>query len=383
MLHRSSHPPIGPRCTRKTRVAAAFGLGRLGAPTRAASPNVLRDVERDLVDQILLAVKDALVPQPLPQLDHEPPPVQVALEVEQESLDAPLVPTVVGVRPDRDRGPVLADRAGVDPVRGNEELPDRPTNWRWESRASRRGRRQTPRCPSSSGGRPSSADAALDLTGAEKMPQLARRDVLDERHRPDVEAEHGQQIEVAGAGAAETEVLAGDDHLGADRPQRTVDELLRLEPGGVGRELDDERVRHAELLEELEPALERGQELDLVPERDPRMRVERDDRRRRPRGQRCVDDALVAAVDAVERADRDGARFGSQIGGRVGDVHEERISSAASRSPTPFRRTSTASSPARRAPSTSATGLSPTIQTGSPSLLRPRAAANASGCGFS
>ena len=108
--------------------------------------------------------------------------------------------------------------------------------------------------------------------------------MLDERNRADVEAEHREQVEVARPGAAEAEVLSGDDDLGPDRPQDAVDELLRLEPGGVGRELDDQRVGHSGLLEELEPALEGGQQLHLVSESHPRMRVERDDRRRRPRG---------------------------------------------------------------------------------------------------
>ena len=77
--------------------------------------------------------------------------------------------------------------------------------------------------------------------------------------------------------------------LGADRPQDRVDELLRLEAPGVLGELDHERVGHAELLEELEPALERRQKLHLVSEDHPRMRIEREDRRLRPGGERCVD----------------------------------------------------------------------------------------------
>src|SRR5215207_7066524 len=45
------------------------------------------DVARDLVDQLLLAAEDLLVAEPLPELDHEAAPVQVAVEVEQVGLD--------------------------------------------------------------------------------------------------------------------------------------------------------------------------------------------------------------------------------------------------------------------------------------------------------
>ena len=69
----------------------------------------LVDVERDLVDQILLALEGPLVPEPLPQLDHKPPAVQVALEIEQERFDAPLLAAVVRVGADRYGGTRIAD----------------------------------------------------------------------------------------------------------------------------------------------------------------------------------------------------------------------------------------------------------------------------------
>ena len=53
--------------------------------------------------------KDLLVAKPLPQLDDEPPTVQVALEVEQVRLDPPLLSAVVRVEADRDRRP-MAER---------------------------------------------------------------------------------------------------------------------------------------------------------------------------------------------------------------------------------------------------------------------------------
>jgi hypothetical protein len=46
----------------------------------------------DLLDQLPLARERRLVAQPLPELDHEPLAVEIALEVEQERLDPPLVP---------------------------------------------------------------------------------------------------------------------------------------------------------------------------------------------------------------------------------------------------------------------------------------------------
>ena len=67
-------------------------------------------------------------------------------------------------------------------------------------------------------------------------------------------------------------------------------------------------VVDAGLLEQLEPALERRQQLDPVAERDPRVRVERDDRRLEPGRAHGVDDGAMPAVDAVEAADRDRAR---------------------------------------------------------------------------
>ena len=61
--------------------------------------------------------------------------------------------------------------------------------------------------------------------------------------------------------------------------------------------------------EQLEPPLERRQQLDAVAERDPRMRVEGDDRRRRPGGERGVEHPPVPEVDAVEGPERDRPRL--------------------------------------------------------------------------
>src|SRR6476619_5078290 len=57
-------------------------------------------VAADLLYERLLAVEHCLVSEPLPQLDDEALPVQVALEVEQVRLDSSFRSAVVRVRPD-------------------------------------------------------------------------------------------------------------------------------------------------------------------------------------------------------------------------------------------------------------------------------------------
>ena len=90
-------------------------------------------------------------------------------------------------------------------------------------------------------------------------------------------------------------------------------ELLGLEPLRLERELDHERVLDAELGEELEPPLERAEELDPVAEHPPWVRVEGDDRRREPGLDRLRDHPLMAAVDAVEHAERDRALLALEL----------------------------------------------------------------------
>ena len=55
--------------------------------------------------------------------------------------------------------------------------------------------------------------------------------------------------------SAEAEVRSGNDHLGTDRPQHRLDELLREEPRQLEVELDHERLLDACLRDQLEPAL--------------------------------------------------------------------------------------------------------------------------------
>src|SRR5581483_2597722 len=115
--------------------------------------------------------------------------------------------------------------------------------------------------------------------------------------------------------------LAGHDRLDTDRLEVVARELLRREPGDGGRELDDERLRDAARLEQLESPLERRQELDAVADHLAGVRVEREHRRAQPglveRGQH----GLMADVDPVERSDRSCAGQPFELRRRADDPH--------------------------------------------------------------
>src|SRR5919106_3915864 len=93
----------------------AATLGRLAIVTRRPprSPRGL-DVAGDLRDELLLGGERGLVAQALPELDDEPLPVEVAVEVEQVRLDPALGPAVVRIRPDRDGGAVPERLTRID-----------------------------------------------------------------------------------------------------------------------------------------------------------------------------------------------------------------------------------------------------------------------------
>ena len=116
------------------------------------------------------------------------------------------------------------------------------------------------------------------------------------------------RVEVARAQAAEPEALAGDDDLRAERLEVLAHERGRLQRGDLGRELDHERLLHPGRREQLEPPLDRAEQVDLVAEHDPRVRMEGDGRRHAARRQHRVEHGAVTAVDAVEGADRDRPR---------------------------------------------------------------------------
>ena len=144
----------------------------------------------------------------------------------------------------------------------------------------------------------------------------------------DLEAEPLEQLQIAAPPRAEAEVRPGGDRLGPDRPQVALGEHLGLERHQLRRERRDQRRLDPGVCEQLQPPLERGDQLDVVPERDARVRIERDHRRREARVDRSLDDAPVAAVDAVEGADRDRARLPLELGRRVGDPHRPPTPSA-------------------------------------------------------
>src|SRR5918994_1643804 len=159
------------------------------------------DVARDLVDQLLLALEHLLVPQPFPQLDDQPPAVQVALEVEQVRLDPALLTAVVRVRPDRDRRPMVQRGAGVDPVPGHEHgRVDAEVRGRVAERAAPLVARNDEAVEL--GRAPEQARRLADLAGVQVPPDLRRRHAREQRHRPHLVPEPGQQVEVAAALAA-------------------------------------------------------------------------------------------------------------------------------------------------------------------------------------
>ena len=95
-----------------------------------------------------------------------------------------------------------------------------------------------------------------------------------------------------------------------------------------GSERRDEDVHDTSGVEELEPAFERRQQLDAVPECDTRMRIEADDGRLEPGRTHGVDDCQVPTVDAVEAADRDSTRHGRELGRVMRDPHESLASAS-------------------------------------------------------
>ena len=124
-------------------------------------------------------------------------------------------------------------------------------------------------------------------------------------------------------GASEAEVLARDDRLGADRPEELVREGLRLQPGDVERELDDERRVDSKLGEQLQPTLERHQQVDPVAECGARVRIERDDRRLGPCVEQRLDHAAVPEMNPVEGPERHCARAMAQLVRFASNLHPQ------------------------------------------------------------
>ena len=98
-------------------------------------------------------------------------------------------------------------------------------------------------------------------------------------------------------------------------------ELLGLPAGQLLRELDDEQLVGAGLLDQLHAAVEGRQELHVVAEHEAWMGLERQHRRPEPGRLRRLDHRSVAEVDAVERAERDRPPGRLELGRGPGDDH--------------------------------------------------------------
>ena len=131
--------------------------------------------------------------------------------------------------------------------------------------------------PSSSNGRPSIAAAVATSPSASADADGSGRDARPPRARRRSRSPGAEQLEVAGAPDAEAEVGSPATTTSTPDPaQVDLGELLRREPLELGNERRHERRLDAGVVEQLEPALERRQQLDAVAQRDPRVRVERD-----------------------------------------------------------------------------------------------------------
>ena len=194
---------------------------------------------------------------------------------------------------------------------------------------------------------------------------------FDERHHSSIEAQPSEQLEVTRASAAKAEVGARDHDLRTDRPQHALGEHLRLEPTQVEIELDHERLLDSGLADQLQAPAQRRQQLDLVAERDPRMRVERDHGRRQPGGNRSLEHPPVAEVDAVEGSDRDRPSLPAQLADVVRDLHRASPDPAAS---SPIRPSASSGGMIRSA-SASSTRNGPTSVRRSVAQCPPSAAA--------
>ena len=197
---------------------------------------------------------------------HEPLAVEVALVVEQVRLDPPLGAAVVRIDADRDRRAVVAR-----PRRRRCRRPARAAPGRREVRG---------REPERAAALVAADDHPLDLERAARAAAAASLDVagvassrmrLDETSStsgtaPDVEAEPREELEIAGALAPEAEAVARGDDLGADRRAGTPRERLRLERRELVVNASTSTSSTPAACEQLEPPLDRREQLDPVAE---------------------------------------------------------------------------------------------------------------------
>ena len=255
----ATHRPEGPSTTLSSE-------RQIGDPVRAAAasrPGASTSRAIWSISSCSL-LERPLVAQPPPELDDEALPVQVAVEVEQERLDPPLVAAVMRVRTDRDRcaldrrqrrrrcrspgraGPASTARFAV----GKPSVPPRaspPTTM-----------------PSTSAGRPSSPAAP-----ATSPPWSSCRIAVDDTPSTDRDDPYVEAEPLAAGRDRPRACARSGNRARRRRPRRRSAEVfpcevLGLDPLEIERELDHERLLHAELREQLEPPLERRQQLDAV-----------------------------------------------------------------------------------------------------------------------
>ena len=151
------------------------------------------------------------------------------------------------------------------------------------------------------------AGGADDIAGVEKLADPARGDAFYERNRADLESEPAEEWDIALAPLSEAKGLRRDHDTRAKRLENVSNEVFRLPSRQLGRELEDEQLVRPDFLNQLDAALQRRDQLDVVPEDAARVWVERDDRRAETGPDRLLDGRPMAPMDAVEGADRDGA----------------------------------------------------------------------------
>src|SRR3954447_10091376 len=327
-------------------------------------PRVL-DVAAHLLHQRLDRFEALLPPQALEELHPQRRAVEVAVEVHEEGLDELAAAgdehrAHADVRGGDVHGAVGGPRAaGVDAVAGDDVAID----------GDEVGRREAQRAPALvavgdlAGDREGSAQqlvGVLDRAAEHQPADVAGRHHLavdlEQVHDACLEAAiAAQQLLAAGRLVAEAEVLPHADVLGVQRADEdVVDEALRAAPGELAVEGDDDQLLHPELLNELDLALERGQQARRASRGHHRrgMRLEGD------HGVGVADDLAVAEMDPVEGAHRDAARARLDVG-EMGDLHP--------RNPTTgFSRPSSRGSAMATGPSASATRTCSTSASASP-----------------
>jgi len=282
---------------------------------------------RDRGAQRLGPAECLLAAQALDHLDDQPPPVEVAAEVEQMDLDRP--PFAGEGRPHADvedalaHAPVHLDTDRVDAVRGQQEAG---------AKMQVRGREAERPPPAIAHHHP----ATKRVGPAEERPRTRHVARLDERaqpraahllavargrHRshhldpePQARAERAQRLAGAGPVAAEVDVVAHHDVRQLEMAEQEVaHEGFRIERREGAREaLDDRHVdaQPGEARQAVVQRLEHERRTGGRQHRD-RMGLEGEghrETRRLPRPlDRAADDRLMSQVRAVEVAEREDA----------------------------------------------------------------------------